>query len=445
MAQLPALLCFQEVVPYEILEKRSEATFLKWSAPVATPQPKPKGKAKAKARGGLRHGSNWAARDVQEAASSSSPSPRPSRSSLISPRIYRDLAGRKVAKSSRPASAMRSEALGATSESDAQTSPYTGDDSSPERVLWTQQTPPPAPLAMREAVGPETREATSDPDALEALDRHQRNQFPHSLRHRPRQSQEAVDASSLLLATSTTARGRTQQQHRASKPRSQSPRSPSPTASPPMEPLPATLQCLGTSPSSPFAAEEEEQEEEAPPEAPKVRAEKQRMLRAFSRKHQPTENDLYDEAEEEPQWPLARDESQLSFARPESAPSGAISSLPDREELDAEPGSNGQAEEDRGEASEDFRDDPEDALLGVDDGLDGVLRPEVKEAPELDPTFPDGAGSETSSPCSAQAGRLHHASLADLESGQEPELYSQEPCLCLVLLVDSCGPWGMRP
>jgi len=327
----------EKILPYEVLQKRSQATFLRW----ASAPPKAAAKPRAKAKGGIKHGSNWAlkGRDASKEASSSSPSPK-SGLAKLSPRVYRDLAGRQVAQtSSRPTSGVSGASMpsrlggheaeaGVASDSDADTSRYTGQNSSPELTprrqrMWVADQADPDIREMKD-VTKETEELETV--ACEVHDR-QEHHVRHSLRHKPRLVRESVDASSLVLATSSTARGRTHQYPQPGKPRSQSPKSTSPPPvplhsvpdlRPPLPDLRAGAMqtglhvaaaevgsSVGDEPSlqsTPFTCTLDELGEPeavhpttAPPteftEAPS-KFNKQTIMRAFSTKHQTTEDDL---------------------------------------------------------------------------------------------------------------------------------------------------------
>ena len=408
-------------------------------------------KPKAKPRAGLRQGSNWhtKARETKESASSSSPSPR--RLALTGPRgparVFRDLAGRQVARSTKPASSMAgSGAVGVTSESDAPASPYIGDDSSPERTAWTPASSNVQHLVHRQEVQEEQEDDRS----------HSRP--PHSLRHRARLAQEPdASLSSLVLATSSTARGRSQPP-RAGQCRAQAVKSPLPQVLSPQEPpptMPPLLHHLGQvaagvaseyHPVSPASVEPDAEPVERPstPEFPAISSSKKKLLDIFAHKHQPTADDLCaEDAEDEDSSPLAQDASAPCFVRPDSAKSTGMSSFPagDREEAAPRCHAEGQAEQreedvGNGQVGVSGLDDYVDDV--PDDGLDGCADDLLDEGPDdlpdhgPDDGADDGArgssvqGASRPSRGHFQAGRIH-GSLEDMESMAEPDLYSQEP------------------
>ncbi|OLP86353.1 hypothetical protein AK812_SmicGene32548 [Symbiodinium microadriaticum] len=433
----------EEILPYEVLQKRSQATFLRWaSAPKAAA--KPSG-PRAKARGGIKHGSNWAikARDATKEASTTSPSPK-SGLAKLSPRVYRDLAGRQVAQtSSRPTSGVSGASMpsrlggneadaGVASDSDAATSRYTGQNSSPEltprrRRLVTDQ-PDLDILEKKEAEELQTV-------AGEVLDR-QEHHVRHSLRHKPRLVQESVDASSLVLATSSTARGRTHQHPQPGKPRSQSPKSTSPPPvpshsvlpdlRPPLPDLrPGTMQTglhvvaaevdnsAGDEPnlqSAPFTLDQVgEHENVDPTTAPPTDFTEQfnmhAVMRAFSTKRQSTEDDLEDDVDGR------SDDTEDAVARflPERVRSDAIAMDSPAERVEEPPV---EAEAGPGVCEGDRSADESEAL---------DLEDEIAEM-------------ETSTAGALHSGRMHHASLENMEAesidpGIDPQpelLHSQD-------------------
>ncbi|CAE7448278.1 unnamed protein product [Symbiodinium sp. CCMP2592] len=419
----------EQVLPYEVLQQRSQATFLRWAS---SAPPKAAAKPRAKARGGIKHGSNWALKATAGEASSSSPSPK-SGLAKFSPRVYRDLAGRQVAQtSSRPTSGVSGASMpgrlggheaeaGVASDSDADTSRYTGQNSSPELTPRRQR------MLVADQADPDIREMKETEEletvAGEVHDR-QEHHVRHSLRHKPRLVQESVDASSLVLATSSTARGRTHQYPQPGKPRSQSPKSTSPPPvplhsmpdlRPPLPDLrPGAMQTglhvaaaevgssagdepnLQSTPSAPvtFTLEElGEPETVHPTTAPPTeftaepgKFNKQTMMRAFSTKHQTTEDDLPMELDDV-------EEAETASLNTERVQSGdiAMGSM-DRPVERAEEAPAG------AEAASGICEDGNRSVDGSE-----ALEDEIAE-------------TETSKAGPLHSGRMHHASLENMEN-----------------------------